>query len=238
MKDNFLLQFLEKKRNYSSKKELNPPKKKLEKKKFHSSQSNKFSKSIPTFSYSYNTYEGKVRNYNEDKIQIKIDLKIPNNEKNIIWPPIHYFAIFDGHGGNKCSDFLKENFHKLLIENKNFPRKPIKSLKQTFVNIEKLFFNKFKPKNLIDNIEYSGSCVIIILIIEYKVYCANLGDSRALYSQNSSKEIYQINKEHKPNLKSEKERIYKNGGKIYQNENNLGLINIPWRILPGRLAVY
>ena len=86
MKDNFLLQFLEKKRNYSSKKELNPPKKKLEKKKFHSSQSNKFSKSIPTFSYSYNTYEGKVRNYNEDKIQIKIDLKIPNKVLESTYP--------------------------------------------------------------------------------------------------------------------------------------------------------
>ena len=221
------LEFLKKKRKL-----------KIQKKKFQQSNSFSYIKSSPKFTYSYNTYEGKIRNYNEDKIQIKIDIEIENKEKDIIWPSIHYFAIFDGHGGKNCSQFLKDNFHKILIENENFPRKPIKSLKQTFIKIEKLFFNKFKPRNLIDNIENSGSCALIILIIGNKIYCANLGDSRGIYSENSSKIIYQINKEHKPNSKSEKERIYKAGGKIYQNNNYLGLKNIPWRILPGKLSVY
>ena len=28
--------------------------------------------------------------------------------------PVSYYAIFDGHGGNKCSIFLKENLHVIL----------------------------------------------------------------------------------------------------------------------------
>lgn len=31
------------------------------------------------------------------------------------WPRCSYFGVFDGHGGNKCSDFLKENMHKYVL---------------------------------------------------------------------------------------------------------------------------
>lgn len=30
--------------------------------------------------------------------------------------PISFFAIFDGHGGDECSVFLRENFHKILTD--------------------------------------------------------------------------------------------------------------------------
>ena len=61
-------------------------------------------------SYSYNTYHGLCRDYNEDKISINSLLKKPANSKLKTWPKISYFAIFDGHGGETCSEFLEENF--------------------------------------------------------------------------------------------------------------------------------
>jgi len=27
------------------------------------------------------------------------------------WPNCNIFGVMDGHGGSKCADFLKENFH-------------------------------------------------------------------------------------------------------------------------------
>jgi serine/threonine protein phosphatase PrpC len=27
------------------------------------------------------------------------------------WPKCSFFAIYDGHGGNMCADFLKDNLH-------------------------------------------------------------------------------------------------------------------------------
>jgi len=30
------------------------------------------------------------------------------------WPKCSYFAVFDGHGGSACSDFLKDNMHKYV----------------------------------------------------------------------------------------------------------------------------
>jgi len=31
------------------------------------------------------------------------------------WPEVSFFAIYDGHGGTKCADFLKDNLHNFVI---------------------------------------------------------------------------------------------------------------------------
>lgn len=79
-------------------------------------------------------------------------------------------------------------------------------------------------------------------------YIANLGDSRAIYSYNSGFYFYQLSRDQKPNDPKEKKRIYKAGGSIFKStlsqyglsfpfkESELGF-KIPFRILPGRLAV-
>ena len=37
------------------------------------------------------------------------------------WPKLSYFSIYDGHGGKNCADYLKNNLHKLIINNQYFP---------------------------------------------------------------------------------------------------------------------
>jgi len=70
-----------------------------------------------------------------------------------------------------------------------------------------------------------------------------------LYSSDDGKKFYQLSRDHKPNDPIEKKRIYKAGGNIYKtnlqqvSENVIGfknkesLINLPYRIYPGRLSV-
>ena len=62
-------------------------------------------------SYGVNTNQGIVRNYNEDRVSIILSVIKPPSRKNEEWPKVSFFGIFDGHGGTKCSDFLKENLH-------------------------------------------------------------------------------------------------------------------------------
>ena len=62
-------------------------------------------------SYGVNTNQGQVRNYNEDRVSIILNVIKPPSRKNEEWPKVSFFGIFDGHGGTKCSDFLKENLH-------------------------------------------------------------------------------------------------------------------------------
>jgi hypothetical protein len=62
-------------------------------------------------SYGVNTNQGIVRNYNEDRVSIILNVIKPPSRKNEEWPKVSFFGIFDGHGGTKCSDFLKDNLH-------------------------------------------------------------------------------------------------------------------------------
>lgn len=66
--------------------------------------------------YGANTNQGIFRNYNEDRVSIILNVIKPNSRKDEEWPKVSYFAIYDGHGGNKCADFLKENLHQYVID--------------------------------------------------------------------------------------------------------------------------
>ena len=207
--------------------------------------------------YGVNTYKGIFRNYNEDRVSIIVNAKNPNKNKNNNnnnennskkWPNISYFGIFDGHAGNKCSEYLKNNLHHFIFNSIHFPNSPLKSIEQGFKNCEKNYLKSIHNKTHNQYYDYSGSCAIIILIINDMCYIANLGDSRAIYSYNSGSQFLQLSRDQKPNDPKEKKRIYKAGGSIFKatlsqyglnfslKESELGF-KIPFRILPGRLAV-
>lgn len=47
-------------------------------------------------------------------------------------------------------------------------------------------------------IERSGSCAVVILIIDSYCYIANVGDSRAVLSCNRGTKVYSLSHDHKP----------------------------------------
>ena len=92
----------------------------------------------------------------------------------------------------------------------------------------------------------SGSCAVILLVTPQKVYCANIGDSRAILSRGFGQEKVSISLDHKPSELSEKNRIIKAGGKVYQSNAGMAANGLrpvgppilgPMRVLPGRLSV-
>lgn len=201
--------------------------------------------------FGVNSYNGKVKNYNEDRIRVvashvsqsKID---PNKKINI-----SYFSIFDGHSGKKCSEFLKKQFYDYLINSSFFPDQPLKAINEAFKKAEAQFLKMAydaKSKTLLDK---SGSCAIILLIMDNILYAINLGDSRALYSYDTGRCLLQITRDHKPNDEVERKRIENAGGKIYYantikrngkeielKEEDFGKdFTFPYRILPGKIAV-
>ena len=50
---------------------------------------------------------------------------------------------------------------------------------------------------------------VIILIVDKKIYVANVGDSRCLVSMENGKKIFEVTKDHKPNSPNEVKRIKK-----------------------------
>ena len=198
-------------------------------------------------SYAANTNQGIVRNYNEDRVSIIINMNKPNTYKSALpWPKISYFAIFDGHAGNKCAEFLRENLLKLICSNAYFPENIPEAIRYGFEKADEEFLNNYAmiDGQLKDN---SGTCGLILLIINDDVYIGNVGDSRCIGSFNNGKLHRDITRDHKPNTPYEKERIISNGGQIYQTkthikvQENLILKNKillgPFRVFPGRLSV-
>ena len=80
-------------------------------------------------SYAANTRQGIQRNYNEDRVSIILNMTKPSNRKDVAhWPKCSYFAIYDGHGGSACADFLKDQLHLIIIQQESFPRDPAQAL--------------------------------------------------------------------------------------------------------------
>ena len=199
--------------------------------------------------YGFNSYNGKVKKFNEDRIKVMVNYQLKKYVKH--QPNISYFSIFDGHSGNKCSDFLKENLDGYLFNSSFFPQSPLKAIQDSFKQVEKNFRAMvYDPKSNI-LLDKSGSCALVMLIINDILYSINLGDSRALYSYDTGKYIYQITRDHKPNDEVEKKRIEEAGGKVFyantitRNGREIELkeeqfgkgFTFPYRISPGKIAV-
>ena len=116
------------------------------------------------------------------------------------------FCIFDGHGGNEVSSFLQKNIVNYLREySSNFD----------------LMFQKLDQNFLNENFDQIGSTACIIYITkEYSInnskkilYCANIGDTRAVLINNIS--IKRISYDDRATDKNESERIKNLGGVIF-----------------------
>ena len=190
------------------------------------SAKNEFSKEDIIKSYAYNSSMGNIRNYNEDTITVE---KINNN--------FYFFALYDGHGGNCCSLYLKNNLHKKIDSfSKESLKIAIEKSESEFLKNEAIDINN---DNMIK--DYSGSCGIMAMIQNKKLIIANVGDSRIVIYKKGKVEF--VTEDHKPDSEKEKKRINLAGGEIYQNQTIMPLyqngrkIEIPWRVIPGRLSV-
>ncbi len=117
------------------------------------------------------------------------------------------FGIFDGHGGSDVVKFVKDRLPQ-LIKNYLLDLCPVETaFKNAFekVDQELKFFDS----------EYVGTTATLVLIKDNKIYCANVGDSKAyiLYDNNYK----QISSDHKTTVEDEKIRVESMGGIIKKN---------------------
>lgn len=103
-----------------------------------------------------------------------------------------------------------------IIKDQNFPYNIKEAIRKGFENAERDFINNYAITRNGEVLDRSGSCAVITLIVDDICYIANVGDSRAIMSKNTGKEIIELTEDHKPNNSNEKKRIMDNGGKVYQ----------------------
>ena len=180
--------------------------------------------------YAYNSCIGNIRSCNED--EIKVTKIYFNDDLNNY---CYYFGLFDGHGGNGCSNYLKKNLHN------NIKEFSVLGIKIAIDITEERFLSNETIDEKNELKDSSGSCGIILMVKNNKCIIANIGDSRLVVIKNKSIDF--VTMDHKPDSIIEKSRIELAGGKIYkapslfqQYQIDQNLV-IPWWVLPGRLNV-
>ena len=159
-----------------------------------------------------------------------------------------YYAIFDGHGGARCSKFLAENFHIMLAKHILVGERPVEALEQVWAHIEEKFLelctDKYKGSGGHDSFHKSGSTATVVFIVGDTVYTANCGDSHA-YLFKEGRDPIKYSDDHNTDNPVECERVRATGAKVEQEEVTIskGCCKVEkqrvgkFRVWPGGLAV-
>lgn len=149
------------------------------------------------------------------------------------------FGVFDGHGGSKAAETLKEliiptvetHIHreKLRINNAETRVDALKQvLHNSFMEVDTLFSSLFPNQR-------DGSTALVALVYNTSdnaaiLAVANAGDCRALLYSEGNKTL-ELSHDHKPNRHDKKTRIEELGGAVLR-DGKFGV----WRV-QGSLAV-
>ncbi|KAL6578254.1 hypothetical protein OROMI_010582 [Orobanche minor] len=123
-----------------------------------------------------------------------------------------FYGVFDGHGGTDAASFVRSNILKFITENTFFPARLEKAIKSAYLKADYAFADDCSVDIS------SGTTVLTTFICGRKMIVANAGDCRAVLGKRGK--AIEMSKDHKPNYTSERLRIEKLGGAIYDGYLN------------------
>ncbi|KAF7830679.1 putative protein phosphatase 2C 76 [Senna tora] len=149
-------------------------------------------------SYGYSSFRGK-RVTMEDFYDIKIS--------NIDGRSVCLFGIFDGHGGSRAAEYLKEHLFDNLMKHPAFLTDTKLAISETYRQTDADFLDSER-----DTFRDDGSTASTAVLVDNHLYVANVGDSRTIISK-AGKAIA-LSEDHKPNRSDERKRIENAGGVV------------------------
>jgi len=125
-----------------------------------------------------------------------------------------FFGVYDGHGGAKVAQYASLNLHKKIIMQPAYAQNRVPdAMKAGFLQIDE---DMTKDETMKD--ELAGTTAITVLIRGNRLYCANVGDSRAVACIRGRADVLSI--DHKPSNENETRRIISAGGWVEFNRVN------------------
>ncbi|KAJ9673284.1 hypothetical protein PVL29_023088 [Vitis rotundifolia] len=152
------------------------------------------------------------KQYMEDE-HICIDNLIEHLGATADFPsPGAFYGVFDGHGGTDAASFVRKNILKFIVEDSHFPLCVQKAIKSAFVKAD----HAFADASSLDI--SSGTTALTTFIFGRTMLIANAGDCRAVLGKRGR--ALELSRDHKPNCPSERLRIEKLGGVVYDGYLN------------------
>eukprot|EP00929_Paragymnodinium_shiwhaense_P030344 TRINITY_DN1721_c0_g3_i1.p1 TRINITY_DN1721_c0_g3~~TRINITY_DN1721_c0_g3_i1.p1 ORF type:complete len:395 (+),score=88.49 TRINITY_DN1721_c0_g3_i1:180-1364(+) len=133
------------------------------------------------------------------------------------------YGVYDGHGqkGHDVSQFVKENMPKLILRDQRFRKdgEEMRALmREVFIKTQTLVSTADRMKQL--NAQMSGTTATVVVhdLEQSKLCVAHVADSTCVLGsyKEGTKDVIGValTRDHKPDLKDERERIEKAGGRV------------------------
>ncbi|OVA00642.1 Protein phosphatase 2C (PP2C)-like domain [Macleaya cordata] len=152
------------------------------------------------------------KQYMEDE-HICVDNLVEHLSATVDFPsPGAFYGVFDGHGGLDAALFVRRNILKFIVEDSHFPNCVEKAIRSAFLKADHAFADCCSLDSS------SGTTALTALIFGRTMLVANAGDCRAVLGKRGR--AIELSKDHKPDCTSERLRIEKLGGVIYDGYLN------------------
>ncbi|KDP43081.1 hypothetical protein JCGZ_25267 [Jatropha curcas] len=147
-------------------------------------------------SYGYSSFKGK-RASMEDFYETRI--------AEVDGQMVAFFGVFDGHGGARTAEYLKNNLFRNLSSHPDFIKDTRTAIVETFRQTDADYLNEEKG-----NQKDAGSTASTAMLLGDRLLVGNVGDSRVVASRAGSAVPLSI--DHKPDRSDERQRIEEAGG--------------------------
>ncbi|KAJ6748825.1 PROTEIN PHOSPHATASE 2C 52-RELATED [Salix purpurea] len=117
------------------------------------------------------------------------------------------FGIFDGHGGSRAAEYLKEHLFENLLKHPQFITDTKLALSESYQQTDVDFLDSEK-----DTFRDDGSTASTAVLVGDHLYVANVGDSRTVILKGGK--AIPLSEDHKPNRSDERKRIESAGGVV------------------------
>ncbi|CAN0901480.1 Protein phosphatase 2C 56 [Linum grandiflorum] len=129
--------------------------------------------------------------------------------------PVHFFGVYDGHGGPQVANFCKERMHQVIAEEWDretvggyeWQRRWEAALSGGFERTDdEIAAEAVAP-------EIVGSTAVVVVLSSCQIITSNCGDSRALLCRGT--QAIPLSVDQKPDREDELQRIEEAGGKVF-----------------------
>lgn len=172
----------------------------------------------------------------EDAVSILPAFNCTKNENNTRSDPaLHFFGVYDGHGGSQAALFCKERLHEVLAEELKIFGGNAQDETQ-WQQLTSACFGRVDAEILSGGIVCRNDCItregnnecscgqritseavgttaVVAIVGSSQIVVANCGDSRAILSRGGRPVV--LSQDHKPDRPDEMERIEAAGGRVF-----------------------